>query len=116
MILPFLPTALRVEINGLAAVCGRIGRVVATKAIPFCRASLILMAHVPALHDAQEGRQGPSLLALVRSVRVGRRVIQQTVAQLGELDERGRVKRARWRAADRRTRAGAAVRRWHAAI
>jgi transposase len=28
---------------------------------------------------------------LVRSVRVGRRVVQQTVAQLGELDERGRV-------------------------
>ena len=28
---------------------------------------------------------------LVRSVRVGRRVIQQTVAQLGELDEEGRV-------------------------
>jgi transposase len=28
---------------------------------------------------------------LVRSVRVGRRVIQQTVAQLGELDEHGRV-------------------------
>jgi hypothetical protein len=28
---------------------------------------------------------------LVRGVRVGRRVIQQTVAQLGELDERGRV-------------------------
>ena len=28
---------------------------------------------------------------LVRSVRVGRRVIQQTVAHLGELDERGRV-------------------------
>jgi hypothetical protein len=28
---------------------------------------------------------------LVRSVRVGGRVIQQTVAQLGELDERGRV-------------------------
>ena len=28
---------------------------------------------------------------LVRSVRAGRRVIQQTVAQLGELDERGRV-------------------------
>jgi transposase len=28
---------------------------------------------------------------LVRSVRVGRRVIQQTVAQLGELDERGRT-------------------------
>src|ERR1700761_3721861 len=28
---------------------------------------------------------------LVRSVRVGRRVIQQTVVQLGELDERGRV-------------------------
>jgi hypothetical protein len=29
--------------------------------------------------------------SLVRSVRVGRRVIQQTVAQLGELDERGRL-------------------------
>jgi transposase len=29
--------------------------------------------------------------SLVRSVRVGRRVIQQTVAQLGELDERGRI-------------------------
>ncbi|SRR5258708_5925664 len=28
---------------------------------------------------------------VVRSVRVGRRVIQQTVAQLGELDEQGRV-------------------------
>ena len=28
---------------------------------------------------------------LVRSVRVGRRVIQQTVAQLGEIDELGRV-------------------------
>ena len=28
---------------------------------------------------------------LVRSVRVGRRVIQQTVAHLGELDERGRM-------------------------
>jgi transposase len=28
---------------------------------------------------------------LVQSVRVGRRVIQQTVAQLGELDERGRI-------------------------
>ncbi len=28
---------------------------------------------------------------LVHSVRVGRRVIQQTVAQLGELDERGRI-------------------------
>src|SRR6201988_5331954 len=28
---------------------------------------------------------------LVRSVRVGRRVIQQTVAQLGELDDRGRI-------------------------
>jgi hypothetical protein len=28
---------------------------------------------------------------LVRSVRVGRRVIQQTVAHLGELDEHGRI-------------------------
>jgi hypothetical protein len=29
--------------------------------------------------------------SLVRSVRVGRRVIQQTVAHLGELDEHGRL-------------------------
>ena len=29
--------------------------------------------------------------SLVRSVRIGRRVIQQTVAHLGELDERGRI-------------------------
>ena len=29
--------------------------------------------------------------SLVRSVRIGRRVVQQTVAQLGELDEQGRV-------------------------
>ena len=28
---------------------------------------------------------------LVRSVRIGRRVIQQTVAHLGELDEQGRI-------------------------
>ena len=28
---------------------------------------------------------------LVRSVRVGRRVVQQVVAHLGELDEQGRV-------------------------
>ena len=36
---------------------------------------------------------------LVRSVRVGRRVIQQTVAHLGELDEHGRIEAralARW--------------------
>ena len=30
--------------------------------------------------------------SLVRSVRVGRRVIQQTMAHLGELDEQGRLK------------------------
>src|ERR1051326_8570009 len=29
--------------------------------------------------------------SLVRSIRVGRRVIQQTVAHLGELDEHGRI-------------------------
>jgi hypothetical protein len=40
---------------------------------------------------------------LVRSVRVGRRVVQQTVAQLGELDERGRIEARRAGApADRR--------------
>jgi hypothetical protein len=44
------------------------------------------MAHVPAPRDSQEGRQGSPLS--MRSVRVGRRIIQQTVAHL---DERGRV-------------------------
>jgi hypothetical protein len=34
---------------------------------------------------------------LVRSVRVGRRVIQQTVAHPGELDEQDDSMRARWR-------------------
>src|SRR5262245_17972012 len=48
---------------------------------------------------------------LVRSVRVGRRVIQQTVAQLGELDERGRLQARLLVASDRRSRASAAVRR-----
>ena len=33
---------------------------------------------------------------LVRSVRVGRRVIQQTVAHLGELDEADGCARVRW--------------------
>ncbi|WP_147707720.1 hypothetical protein [Microvirga massiliensis] len=49
------------------------------------------MAHVPAPHDPQEGGEGPPLLATVPSVRVGWRVIQQTVAQLGELDEHGHI-------------------------
>jgi len=49
------------------------------------------MRRVSAPHDSQEGQEGPPLLAAVRSVRVGRRVIQQTVAHLGELDEQGRV-------------------------
>ena len=33
----------------------------------------------------------PRYWRLVRSVRIGRRVVQQTVAQLGELDEHGRI-------------------------
>jgi hypothetical protein len=37
-------------------------------------------------------------LRLVQSVRVGRRVIQQALAKLGELDERGRIAAAAWRA------------------
>jgi hypothetical protein len=41
-------------------------------------------------HDSQEGREGPPLLA-AGPERACRRVIQQTVAQLGELDEHGRV-------------------------
>jgi hypothetical protein len=47
---------------------------------------------------------------LVRSVRVGRRVIQQTVAQLGELDEHGRIEaRALAATSDRRPGASRAV-------
>ena len=49
------------------------------------------MAHVPAPHDSQERGKAHCYWRLVRSVRVGRRVIQQTVAHLGELDEHGRV-------------------------
>ena len=45
---------------------------------------------------------------LARSVRVGRRVIQQTVAHLGELDARGRIEaRALSASADRRREAAA---------
>jgi len=39
---------------------------------------------------------------LVRSVRVGKKVVQQTVAQLGELDAQGRARARRW---PRRSRA-----------
>ena len=41
---------------------------------------------------------------LVRSVRRGRKVVQETVAQLGELNAQGRARAQRWRAAYRVTR------------
>jgi hypothetical protein len=44
------------------------------------------MAHIFAQRDSQKGREGSSLL--VPSVR---RVVQQVLAHLGELDEQGRV-------------------------
>jgi hypothetical protein len=47
--------------------------------------------NVPVSHDAREGRQVHTYWRLVRSVRVGRKVVQQTVAQLGELDAEGRA-------------------------
>jgi hypothetical protein len=47
---------------------------------------------------------------LVRGIRVGRRVIQQTVTQLGELDEQGPAARARPSASfDWRARTGAII-------
>ena len=54
---------------------------------------------------------------LVRSVRVGRRVIQQTVAHLGELDEGGRVEaRALAQHLIGDAGAGAAFQRWQRTI
>ena len=50
------------------------------------------MAHVFAPHDStRKDGKVHRYWTLVRSVRVGRRVIQQTVAHLGELDEHGRI-------------------------
>ena len=46
---------------------------------------------------------------LVRSVRVGRRVVQQTVAHLGELDEQGRLGPCSWPVERRRIMAAALV-------
>jgi Transposase DDE domain len=46
--------------------------------------------NVPAPHDAPEGRESPPVLA---SRSIGRRkIVQQTVAQLGELDAEGRAR------------------------
>ena len=53
--------------------------------------SLILWRMYLRHNDSQEGRQGRSLLVAGAQRPVGRRVIQQTVAQLAELDERGCV-------------------------
>jgi hypothetical protein len=47
------------------------------------------MAHVSAPRESQKDGKVHCYWRLVRSVRVGGRVSQQTVAQLGELDERG---------------------------
>ena len=57
----------------------------------FCARVGFDSAHDAALHHAEEGRQDPSLLAAGAQCAGGRRVIQQTVAQLGELDEHGRL-------------------------
>jgi hypothetical protein len=54
-------------------------------------AAVVLMTHVPAPHDSQKDGKVHRHWCLVRGVRVGRRVIQQTVAHLGELDEHGRI-------------------------
>ena len=50
---------------------------------------MTICVRVSATHDAAQGRQDARVLAFVRSVRRGRKVVQETVAQLGELDARG---------------------------
>ena len=47
------------------------------------------MAYVPSLTTRKKDGNVHRYWSLVRSVRVGRRVIQQTVTHLGELDEQG---------------------------
>ena len=47
--------------------------------------------NVPPPHDAREGRQGAHVLAPGALGAAGRKVVQQTVAQLGELDAEGRA-------------------------
>ena len=49
-------------------------------------------ADVSAPHDGSQERQDARLLASGALVRRGRRVVQETVAQLGELDEQGRAR------------------------
>jgi len=68
-------------------------RVVATKLLDFaCARAAYRRQDVLAPHDVPQGRQGPHVLAAGRSVRVGRNVVQQTVAHLGELDAQGRAR------------------------
>ena len=47
--------------------------------------------NVPAAHDAREGRQDAHLLAAGALGARGSKVVQETVAQLGELDAEGRA-------------------------
>ncbi len=49
-----------------------------------------LLVRVAATHDTAQGRQ--VYWRLVRSVRRGRKVVQETVAQLGELDGAGQAR------------------------
>jgi hypothetical protein len=60
----------------------------------FRKARVSDSAHVSAPHDRKKDGKVHGYWCLVRSVRVGRRFIQQTVAHLGELDEKGRIKAA----------------------
>ena len=110
--MPILPSSPASRINGLAAVGGRFGRVVPTKGIPFCSGELDSdWAHVPAPHDVQEGRQGPPLLA-AGAQRAGGAARDPADGCAARRARRTRPRRgARACApADRRTRAGAAVR------
>ncbi|MPZ59670.1 MAG: IS1634 family transposase [Rhizobiales bacterium] len=79
------------KIKGLTGDWGANRRVVPTIPIFFCEAlgcdGRMYLRYTTRKKDGKVHRYW----RLVRSVRVGRRVIQQTVAQLGELDARGRL-------------------------
>jgi len=79
------------DIKELMAVGVGFWRVVPTMPIFFCRElgcdAVMYLRYTTRKKDGKVHRYW----RLVRSVRVGRRVIQQTVAQLGELDEQGRL-------------------------
>jgi hypothetical protein len=70
---------------------GRFGHVVPTKPIFFCDLAPTDGACTCATTIRKKDGKVYRYWRLVRSVRIGGRVVQQTVAHLGELDEHGRI-------------------------